>query len=262
MLTTEELLEGTIIAVDKPRQWTSFQTVNKVKSTIRKMYGLKKFKIGHAGTLDPLATGLLLVCVGKATKQIEELQKGEKEYTGTMVLGATTASYDLEQPVDKTFPTEHLTEERIENARKALEGEIMQVPPMFSAIKIDGQRAYSYVREGGETEEVKPEPKKVTVKSFEVSNWRECPEPETVEKVEGRRHLYDNPQGVVPKGLPMVDFRVVCGKGTYIRSMARDFGMLLDSGALLYSLRRERIGEYRAEVNLDNIEEYLEQLRR
>ena len=144
MITLEQLQAGLVLPIDKPRQWTSFQAVNKVKAVIRNAYGIKKFKIGHAGTLDPLATGLLLVCVGKATKDISSLQDGDKEYTGTMVIGATTPCYDLEQAIDRYYPYNHITSELLEQTRHRFEGAIMQVPPMFSAVKVDGRRPYSH----------------------------------------------------------------------------------------------------------------------
>ena len=267
VMTQEQLLEGTIIAIDKPRQWTSFQVVNKVKTVIRQTYGLKKFKIGHAGTLDPLATGLLLVCVGKATKRIEELQKGEKVYSGTMVLGATTPSYDLERAIDHYYPFEHITHELILDKIPQFVGLIDQVPPIFSAVKINGQRAYSYAREAKEGEDIpSPTPKKVLVKEFEITDFR--PGRRGIEGIEKKdviendglqSHLYHHPQGSVPDHLPQVDFRIRCGKGTYIRSLARDLGLALDSGAFLSSLRREKVGDYSIEnaITLDSIQDYL-----
>ena len=172
-MTLEELLEGVVIPIDKPRQWTSFQAVNKVKAAIRNTYGIKKFKIGHAGTLDPLATGLLLICVGKATKRIDELQAGEKVYTGTMVLGATTPCYDLERAIDHYYPYEHITFEKIEETRKQFLGDILQVPPIFSAVKIGGQRAYQYAREAanGETPP-SPTAKTVHIEEFTITDFR------------------------------------------------------------------------------------------
>ena len=151
MITVEQIQEGLVIPLDKPRQWTSFQAVNKIKAVVRNRYGLKKFKIGHAGTLDPLATGLLLVCLGKATKTIPQLQDGDKVYTGTMVLGATTPCYDMERAIDQYYPFEHITPTLLDEKRRLFEGEIMQVPPMFSAVKVEGQRAYEIARaESGE----------------------------------------------------------------------------------------------------------------
>ena len=271
MISVDQLQAGIIIPVDKPRQWTSFQAVNKIKAVIRNSYGLKKFKIGHAGTLDPLATGLLLVCVGKATKDITAIQDGDKEYTGTMVLGATTPCFDLEQAVDSYYPYEHITPELIEQVRHQFEGGIMQVPPMFSAVKVDGQRAYQYARRDDPS--VTIQPKQVQVYRFEITAVRPGIDlKDTIDskvhkvskdlkdlKDTNSPHLYDNPQGEVPKHLPQIDFIVHCGKGTYIRSLARDFGAALGSGAFLSALRRTRVGKYSVDnaLQLDQIQDYL-----
>lgn len=262
-MSQDELLAGCVIPIDKPRQWTSFQAVNKVKATIRNTYGLKKFKIGHAGTLDPLATGLLLVCVGKATKRIDELQAGEKVYTGTMVLGATTPCYDLERPIDHYYPWEHITPHLIAEKIPQFLGNIEQVPPIFSAVKIDGQRAYAYAREAKEGEEVpSPTPKTIHIEEFEITAFRpekatDSPLPISDTETMGT-HLYDNPLGTVPEHLPQIDFRIRCGKGTYIRSIARDLGLALDSGAFLSALRREQVGDYTIHdaITLDSISTY------
>jgi tRNA pseudouridine55 synthase len=196
--------------VDKPLGWTSFQAVKKVK------YGIKAKKIGHAGTLDPLATGLLIICTGKMTKQIDGIQAQTKEYTGTIVLGASTPSIDLETAIDTTYPTEHITEALIYEAALALTGEITQTPPLYSAVKIDGKRAYEIARKGGEAE-IKS--RQVQVYAFEITDIQ----------------------------MPNVQVRIACSKGTYIRSMARDFGLHLGSGAYLTNLRRTKIGDYRVE---------------
>ena len=250
----ETLLAGVVIPIDKPRQWTSFQAVGKVKAAIRHS-GLntqnRKLKVGHAGTLDPLATGLLLICVGKATKRIPQLQEGEKVYSGTMVLGATTPCYDLERPIDAYYPYEHITPERLEEARRQFLGDIQQVPPIFSAVKIGGQRAYALAQAG---QEASPTPKTVHIADFQITAFRpgntkeeeiRVQEKEAI-RVQGEKQfaLYKNPLGSVPPELPQIDFRIRCGKGTYIRSIARDFGLALDSGAFLASLRREQIGDY------------------
>ncbi|MBP5516886.1 MAG: tRNA pseudouridine(55) synthase TruB [Bacteroidales bacterium] len=251
---------GLIIAIDKPRQWSSFQVVNKLKWHIRRTFGIKKFKIGHAGTLDPLASGLLLVCVGSATKQIEQLQSGVKEYSGTMVLGATTPCYDMEQAIDAYYPYMHITPEMLETERRRFIGAIEQVPPMFSAVKVDGNRAYVSARDGSA---VDIQPKTVTVYDFDITSFRQGREisdnyqPEAC--VAGpvmKRELYREPQCVVPDFLPQLDFRITCSKGTYIRSIARDFGAALGSGAFLAALRRERIGDYRVDdaISVDAIE--------
>lgn len=207
-----DIENGCAILINKPYTWTSFQVVNKLKYKIKHHYG-KKIKIGHAGTLDPLATGLLIVCIGKYTKRIEEYQASEKEYTGTFRLGATTPSFDLEHPIDQTYPTEHITEEAILEASKQLTGTQDQVPPIFSAKWVDGKRAYKLARDN---QEVELKSKEITIKEFEITRI----------------------------ALPDVDFRIVCSKGTYIRSIARDFGLALNSGGHLFSLCRTRIGEY------------------
>lgn len=277
MITIEQLQAGIVVPIDKPRQWTSFQTVNKVKSIVRNTYGLKKFKIGHAGTLDPLATGLLLVCLGKATKTIPSLQDGDKVYTGTMVLGATTPCFDLEQPIDHTYPYQHITTALLDEARRTFVGTIMQVPPIFSAVKIEGRRAYEYARKDDPDAVIHPKP--VAIHSFEITAYRESISTQTphIESDGGNMdnstlmqreestvrptHLYDNPLGIVPPHLPQIDFRIHCGKGTYIRSIARDFGLAIGSGAFLAALRRERVGQYTVDhaLQLDAIEKYFMQ---
>jgi len=218
--TPEDFKNGQILVFDKPLEWTSFQLVNKVRWLIRKSCDIKKIKVGHAGTLDPLATGVLVICTGKFTKKIPELQGTEKEYTGTFTLGATTPSYDMETEVNQTFETSHISEEDLDGAALQLSGEIEQTPPVFSALKKDGKRLYEYARKG---EDVKLESRPVTIHEFEVNAPR----------------------------FPEVDFRIVCSKGTYIRSMANDFGIALGSGAYLSSLRRTRVGEYSIDDALD-----------
>ena len=213
-MTAEDILEGQVILIDKPLTWSSFQAVNKLKYILKRHYDLpKKFKIGHAGTLDPLATGLLIICTGKFTKRITEIQAQAKEYTGTITIGATTPSYDLETEVNATFPTEHITEDLIQETTKKFLGEIDQKPPVFSAIKKDGIRLYEHARAG---EEVEIASRKTTIYEFEITRI----------------------------SLPEVDFRVKCSKGTYIRSLAFDFGKALNSGAYLSALRRTKIGDY------------------
>lgn len=209
--------QGKILLIDKPLTWSSFQAVNKIKYALKRKYNLpKSFKIGHAGTLDPLATGLLIICTGKFTKRIPELQGMVKEYTGTFHIGATTPSYDLETEINQTFPTEHITESLIKETTQQFIGEIDQKPPVFSAIKKDGKRLYEHARKG---EEVEIQSRKVTIHEFEITQI----------------------------ALPEVDFRVVCSKGTYIRSLAYDFGLALESGAFLSTLRRTKIGEFSVE---------------
>jgi len=212
--TAEDFLEGQILLIDKPLTWSSFQAVNKLKYILKRKYDLpKKFKIGHAGTLDPLATGLLIICTGKFTKKITEIQTQAKEYTGTMSVGATTLSYDLETEVDATFPIDHISEALILETTKQFIGEIDQKPPVFSAIKKDGKRLYEHARAG---EEVEIASRKTTIHEFEITRI----------------------------ALPEIDFRVKCSKGTYIRSLAFDFGIALNSGAHLTALRRTKIGDY------------------
>lgn len=277
MITLEQLQAGIVIPIDKPRQWTSFQAVNKIKAVVRNTYGqrakdgatadknagLKKIKIGHAGTLDPLATGLLLVCLGKATKTIPTLQDGDKVYTGTMVLGATTPCYDLERPIDQYYPYEHITQQIAEETAKQFIGTIQQVPPMFSAVKIDGQRAYEYARLDDPTATIQPKP--VSIYSFEITAFR--PGTQNTQIIQNTpniqntptKNLYQNPLGEVPPHLPQLDFRIHCGKGTYIRSLARDLGLALGSGAFLSALRRENIGHYSVTnaLQLDQVESFL-----
>ena len=262
MITLEQLQAGIVLPIDKPRQWTSFQAVNKIKAVVRNSYGLKKFKIGHAGTLDPLATGLLLVCLGKATKSIPLLQDGDKIYTGTMVFGATTPCYDMERAIDRHYPFEHITAELVEQHSRRFVGNIMQTPPMFSAVKIDGKRAYELARE--ELEDIrKPCAKPVTIQCFEITDFTRSFVPPQTDITDALpvpgKHLYDHPQCVIPEGLPAIDFRIHCGKGTYIRSLARDLGESLGSGAFLASLRREQIGEDTVgeALKIDEIERYL-----
>lgn len=209
----EDFLEGRLLLIDKPLGWSSFQAVNKLKWAIRKKFDLKKIKIGHAGTLDPLATGLLLICTGKFTKKINEYQGQVKEYTGIITLGATTPSYDLETEIDKTFPVDDITEELIRQKSSEFIGEIEQAPPIFSALKKDGKRLYEYAREGKEVEVKK---RIVTILDFEIT------------KIE----------------MPEVHFKVVCSKGTYIRSLAHDLGVSLENGGYLSALRRTKIGDF------------------
>ena len=219
-MTEEDFKNGQILLIDKPLEWTSFQVVNKLRWHIRQKFGIKKIKVGHAGTLDPLATGLLIICTGKFTKQINEYQGQAKEYTGEITLGATTPSYDLETDVDATFTINHITEDLIYDTVEQFIGEIDQIPPIFSALKKDGKRLYDLAREGKTTE---ISSRKITITAFEIT------------KID----------------LPKVNFRVVCSKGTYIRSLAFDFGKALNSGAHLSKLRRTKIGDFSVEGALD-----------
>ena len=224
--------DGEVLLINKPYTWSSFQVVNKIRYTIRHFLDVKKIKVGHAGTLDPLATGLLIICTGKFTKRIEEFQAHEKEYTGKFYLGATTPCFDLEKEVDQTFPIEHITEEQIFSTAKSFLGDQDQVPPIFSAIRIDGKRAYRYARDN---EEVVIKPKHINIAEFEITKFE----------------------------MPEIHFRIVCSKGTYIRSIARDFGLALESGAYLSELKRTRIGEFKLTdaLEIEEFKQHLEDLK-
>lgn len=224
--TAEAFQNGQILLIDKPLHWSSFQAVNKIKWLLKTRFDLKKIKVGHAGTLDPLATGLLIICTGKSTKQISELQGQIKEYTGAFTLGATTPSYDLETEVDHQYPTDHITTEALEVARQSFLGTIDQVPPIFSALKKDGKRLYEHARKG---EVVEISARQITIEEFELTNVE----------------------------LPTIEFRVVCSKGTYIRSLAYDFGKKVESGAHLSALRRTKIGDFDVQ-NAFSVEQFEE----
>lgn len=223
-------IAGEILAVDKPLGWTSFDAVKRLRGALSRRLRLKKVKVGHAGTLDPLATGVLLICTGKATKQIDTLQSGRKEYVATMRLGATTPSFDLEKEIDATYPTEHITEQMVREVLTKFTGTIMQVPPVFSAVKVDGKRAYKYARKGAEVE-LKAKP--LQIDEMELLDCR-----------------LDAPE-------PQITVRIVCSKGTYIRALARDIGEALHSGAHLTALRRTRVGDYGVDRCL-SVEEAIE----
>lgn len=225
--------EGTIFAIDKPYRISSFGALAHVRYLISKKIGVKRVKIGHAGTLDPLATGVLILCTGRCTKQIEQLQAHTKEYTATLQLGATTPSFDLEHPIDQNYPTAHITKELIEEKLRCFEGDIMQVPPVFSACMVDGKRAYDMARRG---DEVQLKAKPIHIDEIELIDFS----PETMQ----------------------MTIRVVCGKGTYIRSLARDIGEALGSGAHLTALRRTRVGDYRVEdsISYDHFREWLDSM--
>ena len=204
--------EGRILYLNKPLHWTSFDVVNRVRGVLCRALGTKKLKVGHAGTLDPLATGVMVLCTGKATKQIDRLQAGVKEYVATLELGATTPSFDLEHPVDAHYPTDHITRALVDEVLQQFRGEIWQVPPVYSAVKIDGKRAYDYARKA---QEVEIQPKLLVIDELEVLHF----------------------------ALPVLTIRVVCSKGTYIRALARDIGRALHSGAHLTALQRTRVGD-------------------
>jgi tRNA pseudouridine55 synthase len=221
-----DFLEGEILAFDKPYGWTSFDLIAKIRNTICHTLGIKRLKVGHAGTLDPLATGVMLVCTGRKTKQIDDLQAKTKEYIATLQLGATTPSFDEEQPVDKTYSTEHITEEKVRSVLPLFLGEQWQVPPAFSAVKINGKRAYALARKG---REVELPAKLLTIDSIELLHF-------DAEKMQA-------------------EIKVVCSKGTYIRALARDIGEKLACGAYLKALRRTRLGEF-GENDIMTIEQF------
>ncbi len=223
-----DFISGEIIGIDKPLGWTSFDAVKRIRGAIQRRLHLKKFKVGHAGTLDPLATGVLIVCTGRATRCIEQLQSGDKEYVATIRLGATTPSFDLEKEIDREYPWEHITREMVEKVLPDFTGKIMQVPPVFSAVKIDGKRAYNLARKGKEVE--------LKAKPLEISEME-----------------------LLDCSLPDVTLRIVCSKGTYIRALARDLGTALGSGAHLTALRRTRVGDTRISGCL-TIEEAIEKI--
>ena len=205
-------INGEILYIDKPLGWTSFDAVKRLRGAVMKRMGVRKFKVGHAGTLDPLATGVMIVCTGKATKRIEELQAGVKEYVATVALGATTPSFDLETKIDATYPVEHITRQKVEEVLQRFVGRIEQVPPSYSACKVDGKRAYLMARKG---KDVELKPKVLVIDEIELLDYK--------------------PQEIT--------IRVVCSKGTYIRALARDIGQALESGAHLTALRRTRVGD-------------------
>lgn len=221
--------EGEVLYFNKPLTWTSFNLVAKVRYIVSRKIGQKKLKVGHAGTLDPLATGVMIICTGKATKRIEEFQYQTKEYVATIQLGATTPSYDLEKEIDATYPTEHITRGLVEEALKQFLGEIQQIPPAFSACKVDGERAYDLARKG---KEVELKPKLLVIDEIELL---EC-------------------------NLPEIKIRVVCSKGTYIRALARDIGEALHSGAHLTGLIRTRVGDVKLDdcLNPEQFPEWLD----
>lgn len=215
--------EGEVFLIDKPLDWTSFDAVNLIRAVIKRYHGIRKLKVGHAGTLDPLATGLLIICTGRMTKQIDNFQAQEKVYTGTMLIGQTTPTYDLESEPDAFYPTDNITEEMMEEARQSFLGDIMQRPPKFSAIKIQGKRAFEYARSD---EEVALKERLVHIEDFKIDT----------------------------SNFPEVSFEVKCSKGTYIRSLVNDFGKKINSGACMTSLRRTKIGDFSVDDALDLME--------
>jgi len=225
----EKYLDGAVLYIDKPLNWTSFDVVNKIRKSLKYNLGIQKIKVGHAGTLDPLATGLVIVCTGRATKQIMQYQDMDKAYTAQVRLGATTPSFDLETEVDKTYPWEHITSEKIEQALIKLSGDQDQMPPIFSAKSVDGKRAYVMARKG---KQVKLKPQQVHLSQLDLLSEK----------------------------LPDLTLHVECSKGTYIRSLARDLGLILDSGAHLTGLRRTRIGPYHVDKAI-SIENFIENIK-
>ncbi|MDE5880863.1 MAG: tRNA pseudouridine(55) synthase TruB [Muribaculaceae bacterium] len=223
-----DFISGEIIGIDKPLGWTSFDAVKRIRGAIQRRLNVKKFKVGHAGTLDPLATGVLIICTGRSTRDIERLQNGTKEYVATIRLGATTPSFDLETEIDAEYPYEHITEEMVRDILPRFTGHIMQVPPVYSAVKVEGKRAYKYARNG----------KEVELKA----------KPLVIEELE-----------LLPSELPELRLRIVCSKGTYIRALTRDIGAALKSGAHLTSLCRTRVGDVRLE-NCLTVDQAVEQI--
>lgn len=262
--------EGEILGFDKPLTWTSFNLVKAVRNSLSRRLGIKRLKTGHAGTLDPMATGVMIVCTGKCTKMIDQLQAGTKEYIATLRLGCTTASFDAEHEIDGTYPTAHITKELVDEALSRFRGEIMQIPPMYSAVKVDGKRAYAYVRDN---EEIELKAKPLVIDELELLdiNLPEqgliSPHAEEVAgmikagvriKEFGRKLQHIEDVEVESEVIPYIKIRVVCSKGTYIRALARDIGEALQSGAYLIGLRRTRVGDIRVEdcLSVNNVEQW------
>ena len=227
--TPQSITEGELLLIDKPLEWTSFQVVNKIRWALKRKFNIKKLKVGHAGTLDPLATGLLIICTGKMTKKISEFQDLDKTYIGTITLGATTPSFDLETPINKRFPLKHLNKEKIIEAKKNFIGTINQYPPIFSAIKKKGKRLYEFARIG---KKIDIQSRKVVIYNLEFSKIN----------------------------LPDLNFKLKCSKGTYIRSLANDFGKSIDSGGYLSSLRRTAVGSFKIKNSIQ-LQEFIEKLK-
>ena len=227
--TPQSITEGELLLIDKPLEWTSFQVVNKIRWALKRKFNIKKLKVGHAGTLDPLATGLFIICTGKMTKKISEFQDLDKTYIGTITLGATTPSFDLETPINKRFPLKHLNKEKIIEAKKNFIGTINQYPPIFSAIKKKGKRLYEFARIG---KKIDIQSRKVVIHNLEFSKIN----------------------------LPDLNFKLKCSKGTYIRSLANDFGKSIDSGGYLSSLRRTAVGSFKIKNSIQ-LQEFIEKLK-
>jgi len=266
--------EGEILYIDKPYRWTSFDVVNKVRWLLCKRLGTKKLKVGHAGTLDPLATGVMIVCTGRATKRIDELQAHTKEYVATLRLGATTPSFDLEHEIDAYHPTEHITRQQVENVLQQFHGRIEQIPPAYSAVKVDGKRAYDLARKD---KDVTLKPKILVIDEIELlacdlsasGAQQENPVPESADAapvlprtgMRNKAFLTSPAQPTDSEHYPFITLRIVCSKGTYIRALARDIGQALGSGAHLTALRRTRVGDVRVEdcLAMDTFPTWLEQ---
>ena len=262
--------DGEILGFDKPLTWTSFNLVKAVRNSLSRRLGIKRLKTGHAGTLDPMATGVMIVCTGKCTKLIDKLQAGTKEYIATLRLGCTTASFDAEHEIDGTYPTAHITREMVDEVLSRFRGEIMQIPPVYSAVKVDGKRAFAYAREN---EEVELKAKPLVIDELELLDIN-LPEqnvisPNAVEvagmiksgvriKDFGRKLQHIEDVEVESEVIPYIKIRVVCSKGTYIRALARDIGEALQSGAYLIGLRRTRVGDTRIEdcLSVNNVEDW------
>lgn len=262
--------EGEILGFDKPLTWTSFNLVKAVRNSLSRRLGIKRLKTGHAGTLDPMASGVMIVCTGKCTKMIDQLQAGTKEYIATLRLGCTTASFDAEHEIDATYPTAHITREMVDEVLKRFHGEIMQVPPVYSAVKVDGKRAFAYARD---KEKVELKAKPLVIDEIELLDIN-LPEQGVVspnaEEVAGMiksgvrikeygRRLQNIEDVVVESEIvPYIKIRIVCSKGTYIRALARDIGEALQSGAYLIGLRRTRVGDIRIEdcLPVNNVEDW------
>lgn len=263
----EWVVPGRILYIDKPYRWTSFDVVNKVRWLLCKRLGTKKLKVGHAGTLDPLATGVMIVCTGRATKRIDELQAHTKEYVATLRLGATTPSFDLEHEIDAYYPTEHITREQVETTLKQFLGRIEQIPPSYSAVKVEGKRAYDLARKD---KDVELKPKVLVIDEIELvdchlvcDGQKTIASQTTIPRTGMRNKAFltspDTPQDT--NEYPFITIRVVCSKGTYIRALARDIGQALGSGAHLTALRRTQVGDVRVEdcMSMDTFPEWLEQ---
>lgn len=268
-----DFIEGEILAFDKPLTWTSFNLVKVVRNNLSRRLGIKRLRVGHAGTLDPLASGVLLLCTGKCTKLIDQLQSGTKEYVATLRLGYTTLSYDAEHPINGTYPVSHITEASVREALSHFIGSIWQVPPTLSAVKVDGRRAYDFIRQG---EEVELKAKELVVDELELLDIHLpeqgviSPHAEEIARIaradiniknygrDREQYEIEEAEDIDPSHLSYIQIRVVCSKGTYIRALARDIGEALGSGAYLISLRRTRIGDYHVEdcMPIDHIEDW------